>query len=87
MKATLPRLVGALLMLAFIVVFVIATYAISQLTLLVHRVLAAAASELDILIGLGYSAVTVFSILVLGRMTYLSERQAGRVKRRIRFFE
>jgi len=72
---------------AFIVVFVIATYAISQLTLLVPRMLAATATELDLLIGLGYTAVTVVSILVLGRMTYLSERQAGRVKRRIRFFE
>ena len=87
MKAALPKRIGVLSMFAFIAVFVIATYAISQLTLLAPRMLQAAASGPDLLIGLGYAAVTVVSILILGRMIYSSERTAGRVKRRIRFFE
>ena len=74
-------------MFAFIIVFVIATYSISQLTTLAPRSLQGAASGPDLLIGLGYAVVTVVSVLVLGRMIYSSERTAGRVKRRVRFFE
>jgi hypothetical protein len=74
-------------MLAFIIVFVIATYAVSQLTMLAPRALQGAASGPDLLIGLGYAIVTVVSVLVLGRMIYSSERTAGRVKRRVKFFE
>jgi hypothetical protein len=78
---------GVLTMFGFIIVFVIATYSISQLTLLVPRALQGAASGSDLLIGFGYVVVTVVSVLVLGRMIYSSERAAGRVKRRVRFFE
>jgi hypothetical protein len=74
-------------MFTFIIVFVIATYAVSQLTSLAPRLLQGTASGPDLLIGLGYAAVTVASVLVLGRMIYSSERAAGRVKRRVRFFE
>jgi hypothetical protein len=74
-------------MFAFIVVFVIATYAVSQLTMLAPRALQGAASRPDLLIGFGYAIVTVVSVLVLGRMIYSSERTAGRVKRRVKFFE
>ena len=55
-------------MFSFIIVFVIATYATSQLTLLAPRALQGAASGSDLLIGFGYVAVTVGSVLVLGRM-------------------
>ena len=78
---------GVLSMFAFIIVFVIATYAVSQLTSLAPRVLQGAASVPDLLIGFGYVVVTVVSVLILGRMIYSSERTAGRVKRRVRFFE
>ena len=74
-------------MLAFIIVFVIATYAASQLTSLAPRALQGAASEPDLLIGFGYAIVTVVSVLILGRIIYSSERTAGRVKRRVRFFD
>jgi len=74
-------------MFAFIVVFVIATYAVSQLTSLGPRALQGSASGLELLIGFGYVIVTVVSVLVLSRMIYSSERTAGRVKRRVRFFE
>jgi hypothetical protein len=74
-------------MAAFIVTFVIATYAVSQLTLLAPRLLRGAGSTSDALIGVGYLAVTVVSILFLGRMIYSSERSAGRVKRRVKLFE
>jgi hypothetical protein len=78
---------SVLAMFGFISVFVIATYSISQLTLLAPRALQGAASGSDLLIGLGYVVVTLASVLVLGRMIYSSERAAGRVKRRVRFFE
>ena len=78
---------GVLTMFGFIIVFVIATYGISQLTLLAPRALQGAASGSDLLIGFGYVVVTIVSVLVLGRMIYSSERTAGRVKRRVRFFE
>jgi len=74
-------------MFAFIIVFVITTYAVSQLTMLAPRALQGAASGPDLLIGFGYAIVTVVSVLVLGRMIYSSERTAGRVKRRVKFFE
>jgi hypothetical protein len=74
-------------MFAFIIVFVIATFALSQLTSLAPRALQGAASEVDLVIGFGYVIVTVVSVLVLGRMIYSSERTAGRVKRKVRFFE
>jgi hypothetical protein len=83
----LGKRAGVLMMFGFIIVFVIATYAISQLTLLAPRALQGAASGSDLLIGFGYVVVTVASVLVLGRMIYSSERTAGRVKRRVRFFE
>jgi hypothetical protein len=74
-------------MLAFLIVFVIATYAVSQLTTLAPLFLGGTASGSEVLIGLGYFIVTAASVLILGRMIYLSERGAGRVKRRVRFFE
>lgn len=74
-------------MFAFIVVFVIATYAVSQLTSLAPRALQGVASAQDLLIGLGYLVVTVLSVLILGRMIYSSERTAGRVRRRVKLFE
>lgn len=83
----MPKHTGALSMLAFIIVFVIATYAISQLASLAPRALQGVASGLDMLIGLGYLVVTAVSVLILGQMIYSTERTAGRVKRRIRFFE
>ena len=83
----MPKHIGVLSMFAFIIVFVIATYAVSQLTSLAPRLLQGAASVPDLLIGLGYAVVTVVSVLVLGRMIYSSERIAGRVKRRLRFLE
>ena len=78
---------GIFWMFAFIVVFLIATFAVSQLTSLTPRVLRGAATTPDVLIGVGYLAVTVVSILILGRMIYSSERNAGRVKRRLRLLE
>ena len=74
-------------MFAFIIVFVIATYAVSQLTSLAPRALQGPASGVDLLIGFGYLIVTAVSVLVLGRMIYSSERAAGRVKRRVRVLE
>lgn len=78
---------GVSMMFAFIAVFVIATFATSQLMTLAPRALQGFASGPDLLIGFGYVVVTVVSVLVLGRMIYSSERAAGRVKRRVRFFE
>ncbi|WP_455284038.1 hypothetical protein [[Eubacterium] cellulosolvens] len=83
----MSKRVGRLSMFAFIVVFVIATYAVSQLTSLAPRVLQGVASAAEALIGAGYLLVTVLSVLVLGRMIYSSELSAGRVKRRVRLFE
>jgi hypothetical protein len=83
----LAKYAGVLSMFSFIIVFVIATYAVSQLTSLAPRVLQGAASGPDLLIGFGYAIVTVVSVLILGRIIYSSERAAGRVKRRVRFFE
>jgi len=74
-------------MFAFLVVFSIATYAVSQLTSLAPRVVQRAASAPDMLIGIGYLAVTVLSVLILGRMIYSNERAAGRVRRRVKMFE
>ena len=74
-------------MFAFIIVFLIATYSVSQLTSLAPQALQGTASGPDLLIGFGYVVVTVTAVLVLGRMIYKSERTAGRVKRRVRFFE
>ena len=78
---------GVLMMFAFMIVFVIATYAASQLMSLAPRALQGFASGPDLLIGFGYLVVTVVSVLVLGRMIYSTERSAGRVKRRVRIFE
>jgi len=78
---------GLLSMLAFMVTFVVATYAVSQLTTLAPHLLRGAASASEVLIGLGYFVVTTVSVLILGRMLYSSERTAGRVKRRVGFFE
>lgn len=83
----MPERSRALWMFAFITVFMIGTYAVSQLTLLVPRILGGTMYAAEVLVGIGYSAVALFSILVLGRMIYSSERAAGRVKRRVRFFE
>jgi len=78
---------GMMWMLAFVVVFLIATYAVSQLTSLVPRMLRGTAPAPDMLIGVAYLAVTVLSVLILGRMIYSSERAAGRVRRRVKMFE
>jgi hypothetical protein len=83
----MSKRVGVLWMLGFVVVFLIATFAVSQLTSLATRVLQGAAPAPDVLIGVGYLVVTVVSVLILGRMVYLSERSAGRVRRRVRLFE
>jgi len=83
----LAKHAGVSMMFAFIIVFVIATYAVSQLMSLAPRALQGVASGPDLLIGFGYVLVTVVSVLVLGRMIYSSERTAGRVKRRVRIFE
>lgn len=83
----MSKRVGILWMFAFIVVFLIATYAVSQLTSLAPRVLRGAATAPDAWIGVGYLAVAILSVLILGRMIYSSERSAGRVKRRVRLFE
>jgi hypothetical protein len=83
----LAKHAGILSMFSFIIVFVIATYAVSQLTSLAPKAFQGAASGPDLLIGFGYAIVTVVSVLILGRMIYSSERTAGRVKRRVRFFE
>jgi len=74
-------------MFAFFAVFLIATYALSQLTSLAPRVLQGSVNPPDVLVGIGYVAVTSFSVLILGRMIYSSERAAGRVKRRVKLFE
>ena len=74
-------------MVVFIAVFLIATYAVSQLVMLAPRVLRGAASSPELLFGVGYFVVAALSVLILGRMIYSSERAAGRVKRRVRFFE
>jgi len=83
----LAKHAGLFSMFSFIIVFVIATYAVSQLTSLAPRTFQGTASGPDLLIGFGYTVVAVTSVLVLGRMIYSSERAAGRVKRRVRFFE
>lgn len=83
----MSKRVGALWMFAFIAVFIIATYSVSQLTSLAPRALQGAASMLDALVGAGYLVVTVVSVLVLSRMVYSSERTAGRVKRRVKMLE
>jgi len=83
----LPKPRGALSMLAFIVMFLIATFAVSQLTSIAPHLLQGDVSRGDLVIGLGYAISTIAAILVLGRMIYSSERSAGRVKRRVPFFE
>jgi len=74
-------------MFAFIAVFLIATYAVSQVTLLVPRALQGSLYAPEALVGLGYLVVALVSILILGRMIYSTERASGRVKRRVKFFE
>jgi hypothetical protein len=83
----LPKHRSALAMLAFMIVFLVATFAVSQLTSIAPRVLQGAVSGADLAIGLGYAVVTAVSILVLGRIIYSSERSTGRVKRRVPFLE
>ena len=83
----MPKYSGMMWMLAFVAVFLIATYAVSQLTSLAPRVMHGSASAADLLIGVGYLAVTLVSVLILGRMIYSSERAAGRVRRRVKMFE
>jgi len=74
-------------MLAFVAAFLIATFAVSQLTSVAPRVVQGTASSSEALIGLGYLAVASLSVLILGRMMYSIERNAGRVKRRVKLFE
>ncbi len=74
-------------MAAFIVIFLIATFAVSQLLSLVPRALQGTIPPTDALIGTGYLAVVVVSIVLLGRLIYASELAAGRVKRRVKLFE
>ena len=83
----MPSRVGVLWMFAFIAVFLIATYSVSQVTLLVPRALQGSLYAPEALAGLAYLIVTLLSVLILGRMIYSSERAAGRVKRRVKFFE
>lgn len=83
----MPKVAGLLWVVAFIVVFLVATYAVSQLTSLAPRVIRGTAYPPDMLLGIGYLAVTVFSLVILSRMLYSGERAAGRVKRRVRFLE
>lgn len=83
----MSKRVGVLWMFAFIAVFIIATYSVSQLTSLAPRALQGVASMLDALVGAGYLVVTVVSVLILSRMVYSSERTAGRVKRRVKMLE
>jgi len=83
----LTRHGGVASMGAFIAVFLIATFAISQLLSLIPRALQGALPTTDALIGTGYLAVVVVSIVVLGRLIYASELAAGRVKRRVKLFE
>ncbi len=83
----LYRRSGLLWMFVFVVVFLIATYAISQVTSLLPRVLQGALSVTDALIGICYVVVAVFSILILGRMIYSAELLAGRVRKRVKLFE
>lgn len=78
---------GVASMFAFIVVFLIATFAISQLLSLIPRALQGTLPTADALIGTGYLAVVLVSILLLGRLIYASELAAGRVKRRVKLFE
>jgi hypothetical protein len=74
-------------MLAFVTAFLIATFAVSQLTSLAPRIVQGVASTPEVLIGVGYLAVATLSVLILGRIIYASERSAGRVKRRVKVFE
>jgi len=74
-------------MIAFIGVFLIATFAVSQLTPQIPRFLQGGMSPADLLVSTGYLAVLLVSIAVLGRIIYTSELAAGRVKRRVRLFE
>jgi len=83
----LANRVGVLWMFAFIAVFLIATYAVSQVTSVVPRALRGSLYAPEALVDLGYLVVTLLSVLILGRMIYSSERAAGRVKRRVKFFE
>ena len=74
-------------MFAFIVIFLIATFAISQLLSLVPRALQGTMPPTDAMIGAGYLVVVLVSIVLLGRLIYASELAAGRVKRRVKLFE
>ena len=83
----MPRRIGAASMIAFIGVFLIATFAVSQLTPQIPRFLQGNMSPADLLVSTGYLAVLLASIAVLGRIIYASEVAAGRVKRRVKLFE
>ncbi len=74
-------------MIAFIGAFIIATFAVSQLTPQIPRFLQGSMSPADLLVSTGYLAVLLVSIAVLGRIIYTSELAAGRVKRRVKLFE
>ncbi len=83
----MPKRVGAASMIAFIGAFIIATFAVSQLTPQIPRFLQGSMSPADLLVSTGYLAVLLVSIAVLGRIIYTSELAAGRVKRRVKLFE
>ena len=83
----MPRLVGAASMVAFVGVFLIATFAISQLTPQIPRLLQGNMSPADLLVSTGYLLLLLVSIAVLSRIIYASELAAGRVKRRVKLFE
>lgn len=84
---TLLGRAGAASMIAFIVLFFVATFAVSQLTPQVTRILQGRMSPADMLVATGYLAVLLVSIVVLGRIIYANELAAGRVKRRVKLFE
>jgi hypothetical protein len=83
----LSKGVDVLWMFGFITMFLVATYTLSRITSLAPALLRGTASPPELLAGTAYCLATLFSILILGRMIYWSERTAGRVKRRVRLFE
>lgn len=83
----MTRQSGAASMIVFIGVFLVATFAVSQLTLQIPRFLQGYMTLGDLLVSGVCLVVLVGSIVVLGRIIYASELASGRVKRRLRFFE
>jgi hypothetical protein len=72
---------------AFVVTFLIATYAVSELTTFAPRALQGTSSLVDVVVAAACLLVAVLSTMFLSRMIYASELAAGRVRRRVRVFE